>query len=150
MFNLEKFIADSVTSRPVSMFAADIEENKEVLTSEIKDKTVCVIGGAGSIGSSFIKVVLRFEPKSVVVVDLNENGLAELVRDVRSTEGLSVQMSSAATPSTSQIQFLSVFYARRRASTSLPTSPLTSTCVLRKINILFRRLSKIMTSRPRS
>ena len=88
MFNLEKFIADSVTSRPVSMFAADIEENKEVLTSEIKDKTVCVIGGAGSIGSSFIKVVLRFEPKSVVVVDLNENGLAELVRDVRSTEGL--------------------------------------------------------------
>ena len=88
MFNLEKFIADSVTSRPVSMFAADIEENKEVLTSEIKDKTVCVIGGAGSIGSSFIKVILRFEPKSVVVVDLNENGLAELVRDVRSTEGL--------------------------------------------------------------
>ena len=45
---------------------------------------------AGSIGSSFIKAVLRFEPKSVVVVDLNENGLAELVRDVRSTEGLFV------------------------------------------------------------
>jgi FlaA1/EpsC-like NDP-sugar epimerase len=33
---------------------------------------------------------LRFEPKSVVVVDLNENGLAELVRDVRSTNGLYV------------------------------------------------------------
>lgn len=131
------------------MFAADIEENKEVLTSEIKDKTVCVIGGAGSIGSSFIKVILRFEPKSVVVVDLNENGLAELVRDVRSTEGLFVQMSSAATPQL-RIQFLSVFYMRRRVSTSLPTSPLTSTCVLRKINIPFRRLSRITTSRPRS
>ena len=49
-----------------------------------------MIGGAGSIGSSFIKAVLRFEPKSVVVVDLNENGLAELVRDVRSTNGLYV------------------------------------------------------------
>ncbi len=72
------------------MFAADIEANKDILSQEIKDKTVCVIGGAGSIGSSFIKSVLRFEPKSVVVVDLNENGLAELVRDVRSTEGLYV------------------------------------------------------------
>lgn len=90
MFNLDKFIADSVTKRPVSMFAADIETNKDVLTKEIKNKTVCVIGGAGSIGSSFIKAILRFEPKSVVVVDLNENGLAELVRDVRSTEGLYV------------------------------------------------------------
>lgn len=90
MFNLDKFIADSVTFRPVSMFAADIEANKETLINEIKDKRVCVIGGAGSIGSSFIKAILRFEPKSVVVVDLNENGLAELVRDVRSTEGLFV------------------------------------------------------------
>ena len=90
MFNLDKFIADSVTFRPVSMFVPDIETNKEKLTEEIKGKKVCVIGGAGSIGSSFIKAVLRFEPKSVVVVDLNENGLAELVRDVRSTEGLFV------------------------------------------------------------
>ena len=90
MFNLDKFIADSVTKRPVSMFAADIEANKEKLSAEIKGKKVCVIGGAGSIGSSFIKAVLRFEPKSVVIVDLNENGLAELVRDVRSTDGLYV------------------------------------------------------------
>ncbi len=90
MFNLDKFIAKSVTFRPVSMFAPDIEANKEKLIEEIKGKKVCVIGGAGSIGSSFIKAVLRFEPKSVVVVDLNENGLAELVRDVRSTNGLYV------------------------------------------------------------
>ena len=90
MLNLDKFISDSVTFRPVSMFAEDIEANKNKLTEEIKGKKVCVIGGAGSIGSSFIKAVLRFEPKSVVVVDLNENGLAELVRDVRSTEGLYV------------------------------------------------------------
>ena len=90
MFNLDKFISDSVTFRPISMFVPDIQANKETLTQEIKGKKVCVIGGAGSIGSSFIKAVLRFEPKSVVVVDLNENGLAELVRDVRSTEGLFV------------------------------------------------------------
>ena len=90
MFNLDKFISDYVTKRPVSMFAKDIEANKDALTNEIKDKKVCVIGGAGSIGSSFIKAILRFEPKSVVVVDLSENGLAELVRDVRSTYGLYV------------------------------------------------------------
>ena len=90
MFNLDKFIGDYVTGRSVSMFEADIEANSQKLTAEIKDKKVCVIGGAGSIGSSFIKAVLRFEPRSVVVVDLNENGLAELVRDVRSTEGLYV------------------------------------------------------------
>ena len=90
MFNLNKFIADSVTFRPESMFGRDIQANSEKLTAEIKGKSVCVIGGAGSIGSSFIKAVLRFEPAKVVVVDLNENGLAELVRDVRSTEGLFV------------------------------------------------------------
>lgn len=90
MFNLDKFISDFITKRPVSMFAADIEANKETLTREINDKKVCVIGGAGSIGSSFIKAVLRFEPKSVVVIDLDENGLAELIRDVRSTDGLYV------------------------------------------------------------
>ena len=88
MFNLNQFISENVTFREESMFSKDIEANKEALSQEIKGKSVCVIGGAGSIGSSFIKAVLRFEPRSVVVVDLNENGLAELVRDVRSTDGL--------------------------------------------------------------
>ena len=90
MINISKFISQYVTERPCSMFIPDIEANKETLTKEIEGKKVCVIGGAGSIGSSFIKAVLRFNPKSVVVVDLNENGLAELVRDVRSTYGLYV------------------------------------------------------------
>lgn len=90
MFDLNKFISESITSRPTSMFAGDINANKDVLFREIQGKSVCVIGGAGSIGSSFIKAVLRFEPESVIVIDLNENGLAELVRDVRSTDGLYV------------------------------------------------------------
>ena len=88
MFNLQQFIANHVTHRSASMFVADIECNRATLQAEIEDKSVCVIGGAGSIGSSFIKAMLRFKPKKMVVVDLNENGLAELVRDVRSTEGL--------------------------------------------------------------
>ncbi len=90
MFNLNSFIARYVTQRPVSMFAEDINANYEILVQEIKGKSVCVIGGAGSIGSSFIKALLRFKPKSIIVIDLNENGLAELVRDIRSTYGLYV------------------------------------------------------------
>ena len=72
------------------MFEDDIRANAPTLTHEIEGKSVCVIGGAGSIGSSFIKAVLRFRPGKLVVVDLNENGLAELTRDIRSTDGLFV------------------------------------------------------------
>lgn len=90
MFNLYKFISDSVTFRQESMFVPDIEANREVLSREIEGKSVCVIGGAGSIGSSFIRAVLRFKPAKLIVVDLNENGLAELTRDIRSTHGMYV------------------------------------------------------------
>ena len=76
MFNLDKFISQSVTFRQQSMFLVDVEANKDALLREIRGKKVCVIGGAGTIGSSFIKAVLRFEPGSLVVVDINENGLA--------------------------------------------------------------------------
>lgn len=90
MFNLNKFISDSITMRPQSLFETDIENNKETLSREIKDKSVCVIGGAGTIGSSFIRAVLPFKPSKLVVIDLNENGLAELTRDLRSTYGMFV------------------------------------------------------------
>ena len=49
-----------------------------------------VIGGAGSIGSSYIKAILKFNIKKLVVVDINENGLTELVRDLRSSEGYNI------------------------------------------------------------
>lgn len=88
MFNLEKFIADHVVCRSTSIFAVDIEANKKVLQTEIEDKSVCVIGGAGSIGSSFIRAMLPFKPSKLIVIDLNENGLVELTRDLRSTYGM--------------------------------------------------------------
>lgn len=90
MFVLSKFINENVTHRPSSMFEADIQANSAKLMEEIQGKSVCVIGGAGSIGSSYIKAVLRFKPAKLVVIDLNENGLAELTRDLRSTDGLIV------------------------------------------------------------
>lgn len=90
MFELNSFISQYVTKRPQSMFLGDIENNREQLTAKIKDKSVLVIGGAGSIGSSYIRAVLPFQPKSLVVVDINENALAELTRDLRSTKGMFV------------------------------------------------------------
>lgn len=90
MFDLMNFISQEVTRRNESMFFQDISNNQEVLRWKISGKSVLVIGGAGSIGSSFIKAILPFEPASLVVVDVNENGLAELTRDLRSTKGLYV------------------------------------------------------------
>lgn len=90
MVNLNSFIGKYVTKRSESMFMVDIQNNKELLTNKIKGKSALVIGGAGSIGSSFIKAILPFEPASLVVVDINENALAELTRDLRSTEGMYV------------------------------------------------------------
>lgn len=90
MFNLNEFIGKYVTKRSQSMFLKDIEENREELTRKIEGKSVLVIGGAGSIGSSFIKAILPFKPATLVVVDTNENGLAELTRDLRSTKGMYV------------------------------------------------------------
>jgi FlaA1/EpsC-like NDP-sugar epimerase len=87
MFNLNKFIGQYVTKRSQSMFLKDIENNKEALINKIEEKSVLVVGGAGTIGSSFIKAILPFKPKSLVVVDTNENALAELTRDLRSTKG---------------------------------------------------------------
>lgn len=90
MFDKLQFISDSVTFRRESMFLADIKANETKLHAEIEGRSVCVIGGAGSIGSSFIKAILPFRPSKLVVIDLNENGLAELTRDLRSTYGMFV------------------------------------------------------------
>ena len=90
MFFINDFINRYVTKRAGSMFYPDIVANKDVLVRKIEGKNILVIGGAGSIGSSFIKALLPFKPNALVVVDTNENALAELTRDLRSTKGMYV------------------------------------------------------------
>lgn len=84
--NRNKFIHDFL-DRQDSFFANDLAEHKSELNKQINKKNVLVIGGAGTIGSSFIKAALKFHPNKLVVVDINENALTELVRDLRSTSG---------------------------------------------------------------
>jgi FlaA1/EpsC-like NDP-sugar epimerase len=90
MINVGKFISQNITNRDSSMFLADLEANKDLLVDEIKGKSVLVIGGAGTIGSSYIRALLKYEPSKLYVFDVNENGLTELTRDLRSTYGLKV------------------------------------------------------------
>ncbi|MDP2337214.1 MAG: polysaccharide biosynthesis protein [Bacteroidota bacterium] len=84
-FNLDNFISTYVTKRPNSLLADDFNKYNTELNNRINNKSVLVIGGAGTIGSSYIKAILKFNIKKLVVVDINENGLTELVRDLRSS-----------------------------------------------------------------
>ena len=84
-FNLDNFISTYVTKRAESLLADDFIKYNTELNNRINGKKVLVIGGAGTIGSSYIKAILKFDIAKLVVVDINENGLTELVRDLRSS-----------------------------------------------------------------
>jgi len=88
MFDLNQFIANRITKRNQSLFLPDLENHMPDLSEKISGRSVLVIGGAGTIGSSFIKALLPFKPSRLVVVDTSENGLTELTRDLRSTHGM--------------------------------------------------------------
>ena len=67
------------------LFQNTLLENKKFLEQKISRNSLLIIGGAGTIGSNYIKQVLKFKPSKIVVVDTNENGLTELTRDLRSS-----------------------------------------------------------------
>ena len=83
-FDLNDFIRCHVTRRSQSLLAEDFARHHTALSENINGKRVLVIGGAGSIGSHYIKALLRYDVAALCVVDTNENGLTELVRDLRS------------------------------------------------------------------
>ena len=66
-------------------FDTDLKNFSDNLLSKIGGKNILVIGGAGTIGSSYIKQILKYKPSRITVVDINENGLTELTRDLRSS-----------------------------------------------------------------
>ena len=66
-------------------FDTDLKNFSDNLLSKIEGKNILVIGGAGTIGSSYIKQILKYKPLKITVVDINENGLTELTRDLRSS-----------------------------------------------------------------
>lgn len=74
-----------IVGRSESMFAADLRTFHRDLRERIEGRRLLFIGAAGSIGSETLKTVVRYAPKTLHVMDHNENGLAELVRGLRSS-----------------------------------------------------------------
>ena len=82
IYNYEKII----TERKVSFFSEDLRANADSMLESISGSRIAVIGAAGSIGSSVVKTMLRFKPAAISLIDLSENNLVEVVRDLRSSE----------------------------------------------------------------
>jgi FlaA1/EpsC-like NDP-sugar epimerase len=66
-------------------FEKDIFDHKNILSNKIYNQNILVIGGAGTIGCSYVKQILKYKPSKITIVDINENGLTELTRDLRSS-----------------------------------------------------------------
>ena len=82
MNNILKFIG-----RNKPLFAEDITHHSDRLNEIIADTSFLVIGGAGSIGQAVVKEIFKRKPKRLHVVDISENNMVELVRDIRSSLG---------------------------------------------------------------
>ena len=73
--------------RDKELFENDIYEYKQRLLEIVSTSSFLVIGGAGSIGQAVVKEIFKRNPSKLHVVDINENNLTELVRDIRSSHG---------------------------------------------------------------
>ena len=77
----------SLIGRTDSLFDSDIRANDNHLRDVIRGHRFLVIGGAGSIGQAVTREIFRRDPEALHAVDISENNMVELVRDIRSTLG---------------------------------------------------------------
>lgn len=78
-------LVQAATGRPPGMFLRDAEACRERLSREFGGRRILVIGAGGSIGSASVRALLPYAPSALHAVDINENSLAELIREVRSS-----------------------------------------------------------------
>lgn len=74
-------------NRSKTLFDQDISINTDALLKEVSKSNFLVLGGAGTIGQAVTKEIFKRGPKKLHVVDISENNLVELVRDIRSSFG---------------------------------------------------------------
>lgn len=91
-------LAAATVRRETSLFDADCVAHAETVAARVQGRRVLVVGGAGSIGSSTTAQLARFSPAQLHVVDTDENGLTELVRDLRSQGVVSDRTELRTTP----------------------------------------------------
>jgi len=77
----------SLIGRKHELFDEDIKAYERKLTNEVMNSSFLVLGGAGSIGQAVTKEIFKRNPEKLHVVDVSENNLVELVRDIRSSLG---------------------------------------------------------------
>ena len=77
----------SLVGREKALFTYDISKHEKELCSIVSNSRFLVLGGAGSIGQAVTKEIFKRNPKKLHVVDISENNMVELVRDVRSSFG---------------------------------------------------------------
>lgn len=73
--------------RENELFTEDIQRNEKELSNIVRSSRFLVIGGAGSIGQAVTKEIFKRNPRKLHVVDISENNMVELVRDIRSSFG---------------------------------------------------------------
>ncbi|MBB1335486.1 MULTISPECIES: UDP-N-acetylglucosamine 4,6-dehydratase [unclassified Pseudoalteromonas] len=77
----------NLVGRNKALFSHDINEAESKLKQEVSQSRFLVLGGAGSIGQAVTKEIFKRNPKKLHVVDISENNMVELVRDIRSSFG---------------------------------------------------------------
>ncbi len=74
-------------NRKKELFIEDLNKCNSILSKEVSSSSFLILGGAGSIGQAVTKEIFRRNPKKLHIVDISENNLVELVRDIRSSFG---------------------------------------------------------------
>lgn len=77
----------NLIGRKNELFHSDVSFNEKVLLDIVSKSKFLVIGGAGSIGQAVTKEIFKRHPLKLHVVDISENNMVELVRDIRSSYG---------------------------------------------------------------
>lgn len=73
--------------RNKALFGDDVSENEKELQRIVATSRFLVLGGAGSIGQAVTKEIFKRNPQKLHIVDISENNMVELVRDIRSSFG---------------------------------------------------------------
>ena len=73
--------------RESELFEEDITTHEEELSQKVSNSSFLVLGAAGSIGQAVTKEIFKRDPKKLHIVDISENNMVELVRDIRSSLG---------------------------------------------------------------
>lgn len=91
-------LAGAAVRRATSLFEADCVAHTDTMVNRVQGRRVLVVGGAGSIGSATTAQLALLSPAQLHIVDTDENGLTELVRDLRSQGIVSEKTELRTTP----------------------------------------------------